>query len=108
MKKSTLLLLFISISCCINAQIGVGTTSPNSTLDVRGSISTSLRKFTTSSTATISDNVLIFTGTTASTITLPTAALITGRTYRIKNSSTTNPTPALTVATTSAQTIDGL
>lgn len=90
------------------AQVGVGTTSPNSTLDVRGSISTSYRSFTGNTAAGITDNTLVFTGTTASTVTLPSAASIAGRSYHIKNASLTGPTPVLTIATTGAQTIDGL
>ncbi|MFN8252754.1 MAG: hypothetical protein U0V75_12855 [Ferruginibacter sp.] len=90
-----------------DAQMGIGTTSPNSTLDVRGSVSTSYRAFTGATTAGSTDNLLVFTGTSATTITLPTAVGCTGRSYVIKNASTTGPTPLLTVATTSSQTIDG-
>ncbi|HTL08900.1 MAG TPA: hypothetical protein VL307_11600, partial [Chitinophagaceae bacterium] len=46
----------------LHAQIGVGTTSPNSTLDVRGSMSLNYRAFTTSNAVTASDNMLVFTG----------------------------------------------
>lgn len=88
-----------------NAQIGIGTTSPNSTLDVRGSLSTNYRAFTTS-TAAAADNMLSFTGTAAATLTLPTATTCTGRIYWIKNASSN--TSVLTIATTSSQTIDGL
>ncbi len=88
-----------------NAQIGIGTTAPNSTLDVRGSLSTNYRAFTTSTTAA-TDNLLAFTGTTAATLTLPTAATCTGRVYWVKNASSN--TSVLTIATTSAQTIDGI
>ena len=100
----------ITLMYAINAaaQIGVGTTSPNSTLDVRGSLSTNYRGFTTTTTAASTDNLLIFTGTVATTITLPTAVGCTGRNYLIKNASTTGPTPVLTIATTSSQTIDAL
>ncbi len=90
------------------AQMGIGTTSPNSTLDVRGSVATSYRSFTSATTAGTTDNLLVFTGNSATTITLPTAVGCSGRNYVIKNASTTGPTPVLTVATTSAQTIDGL
>lgn len=89
-----------------HAQMGIGTTSPNSTLDIRGSVSTSYRAFTGATTAGTTDNLLIFTGSSATTITLPTAVGCTGRSYVIKNASTTGPTPVLTVATTSSQTID--
>ena len=88
-----------------NAQIGVGTTSPNSTLDVRGSLSTNYRAFTTATTAA-TDNMLAFTGTSATTLTLPTATTCTGRVYWVKNASSN--TSVLTIATTSSQTIDGL
>jgi hypothetical protein len=108
MKISYLSLLLLSCTVHSFAQVGVGTTTPNSTLDVRGSLAIGYRTFTASSSALITDNVLVFTGTTAATITLPTAASIAGRSYQVKNASLTGPTPALTVATTSAQTIDGL
>lgn len=108
MKKSILTLLVSMFVICSYAQIGIGTTTPNSTLDVRGSISTSYRAFTTNTTATATDNLLVFTGTSAATLTLPTAVGCDGRTYMIKNASTTGPLPVLTIATTSSQTIDGV
>ncbi|MEO6316284.1 MAG: tail fiber domain-containing protein [Chitinophagaceae bacterium] len=89
-----------------NAQIGVGTTTPNSTLDVRGSLSLNYRGFTTSNGITATDNMLVFTGTAAATLTLPDATLCIGRAYWIKN--TSSNVSLLTVATTSSQTIDGL
>ncbi len=102
--------LFILCICgsAVCAQVGIGTTTPNSTLDIRGSVSTGYRNFTAGTTAGITDNVLVFTGTTASTLTLPTAVSIAGRAYRIKNASLTGPTPVVTIATTASQTIDGL
>ncbi|MHA4845990.1 hypothetical protein ACX0G7_17570 [Flavitalea antarctica] len=108
MKIPIISLILLSCTAQSYAQVGVGTTTPNSTLDVRGSISTGYRTFTSNSSALITDNVLVFTGTTAATLTLPTAASIAGRSYQIKNASLTGPTPAVTVATTSGQTIDGL
>jgi Chaperone of endosialidase len=107
MKK---LLAVVLLVICIQAkaQIGIGTTSPNSTLDVRGSLSTNLRIFTANTSAATTDHILVFTGSTAVTLTLPTAVSISGRSYQIKNASLTGPTPALTIATTSSQTIDGL
>lgn len=91
----------------VSAQVGIGTTTPNSMLDVRGSLSTNFRSFSSAITAASTDNTLVFTGTTNTTVTLPTAVSIAGRVYWIKNASATIPTPVLTVATTSAQTIDG-
>src|SRR3954463_6845279 len=108
MKTCFALLLFCISGSAALAQVGVGTTTPNSTLDVRGSLSTNYRAFTTSTAATITDNILVFTGTTAATLTLPTAASIAGRSYRIKNASLTGPAPVVTIATTASQTIDGL
>jgi len=107
MKKSILTILAAMLAMLSYAQLGIGTTSPNSTLDVRGSISTSYRAFTANTTATASDNLLVFTGSSAATLTLPTAVGCEGRTYMVKNASTTGPTPVLTIATTSSQTIDG-
>ncbi len=89
-----------------NAQIGVGTTTPNSTLDVRGSLSLNYRSFTASNAVTATDNMLVFTGTSAATLTLPDATACIGRAYWIKNVSSN--TSLLTIATTSSQTIDGI
>lgn len=88
-----------------NAQIGVGTTTPNSTLDVRGSLSTGYRAFSASTSAATADNMLVFTGTSAATLTLPDATTCAGRTYWIK--STSSNASVLTVGTTASQTIDG-
>lgn len=106
MKNLSLATAFLLISASAFSQVGVGTTTPNSTLDVRGSMAVNYRAFTTSTSAGASDNTLVFTGTSAATLTLPDAATITGRYYWIKNASS-NSSP-LTIATTSSQTIDGL
>ncbi|MGC4101986.1 beta strand repeat-containing protein [Ferruginibacter sp.] len=107
MKKQFFTLLACLFAIGGFAQVGVGTTTPNSTLDVRGSIATSYRAFTGNTSAGATDNLLVFTGTSAATVTLPTAVGCDGRSYMIKNASTTGPTPVLTIATTSSQTIDG-
>ncbi|MFM2362005.1 MAG: hypothetical protein RLZZ316_907, partial [Bacteroidota bacterium] len=88
-----------------HAQLGVGTTSPNSMLDVRGSFAANYRTVTGTTTIASTDNTVVFTGTSAATLTLPTAIGIDGRVYWIKNASTTSPTPTLTISTTSSQTI---
>ncbi len=106
MKTIVATLVFICATYSLRAQIGVGTTSPNSTLDVRGSLSNAISTFTANTTAGASDNMLVFTGTSATTLTLPTAAGITGREYWIKNASSNSS--VLTIATNSSQTIDGL
>ena len=106
MIKTLYLTAFTLISTVSFSQVGIGTTSPNSTLDVRGSLSTGLRTFSTATTAAITDNNLVFTGTSPAVLTLPDATSCTGRGYWIKNTSSNSST--LTIATTSAQSIDGL
>jgi hypothetical protein len=106
--KRLLTIILLTLTVCAKAQIGIGTTTPNSTLDVRGALSLNFRVFTGISTPISStDNTVIFTGTLASTATLPDATTCIGRIYRIQNASITIPEPILTIATTAAQTIDG-
>jgi hypothetical protein len=106
MKKTILLFFLACFAIGAYSQVGIGTTSPNSTLDVRGSLSVNTSTFTSSVAVSSTDHIMIFTGTTAATATLPTAVGCTGRIYYFKNASTTVPTPVLTVATSSSQTID--
>jgi len=106
MKKTVLLLILIPFTTLVYSQIGIGTTSPNSTLDVRGSLSVNTNTFSGNITASSTDHVLIFTGSSAATATLPTAVGCTGRMYYFKNGSSTVPTPVLTVAASSSQMID--
>jgi hypothetical protein len=107
MKKSLFTIMASLLAVFTYAQVGVGTTSPNSTLDVRGSVATNYRAFTVNTSAASTDNLLVFTGSSAATLTLPTAVGCDGRNYMIKNASTAGTTPVLTIATTSSQTIDG-
>jgi Chaperone of endosialidase/Head domain of trimeric autotransporter adhesin len=105
MKRSlTIALLLLGVYA--QSQIGIGTTSPNSMLDVRGSLSLNYRAFTTAASAASTDNALVFTGTSVATLTLPDATTCAGRLYTIKNASSN--ASVLTIATTSSQTIDGL
>lgn len=106
MKSPFLLSLLCFFLLTTKAQLGVGTTVPNSTLDVRGSVSNAYRAFATSTTAATTDNMLVFTGTAVATLTLPNATTCQGRYYWVKNTSSNSST--LTIATTAAQTIDGL
>ena len=93
-----------SVRLLVNStgSVGIGTTSPNSILNVNGSLSTAYVAKTANYTATISDYAINCTANTFQ-ITLPTAVGITGRNYIIKNSGT----GVITVGTTSSQTIDG-
>ncbi len=89
------------------AQVGIGTTSPNSTLDVRGALSLNYRSFSGNTTITSTDNTIVFTGAANATAALPDASSCTGRMYRIKNASTAGIPPVLTIITASGQGIDG-
>ena len=62
---------------------------------------------TTTYSAVLNDDVILAGGTTAYTITLPTAASISGKIFTIKKTGTTIQTP-ITIATTSGQTIDAV
>lgn len=91
-----------------HAQVGIGTASPNSTLDVRGSLSTAVRTFGGPISIADNDHTLVFTGSAAATATLPDASACTGRIYCIKNFSVAIPAPVLSIATVASQKIDGL
>ena len=106
--KKTFTLVMLVLSIYAKAQIGIGTTSPNTTLDVRGSLAVNSRSFSTTSEAVLStDYTLLFTGTSACTLTLPDATAWPGRIINVKNTKT-GTVPVLTIATTASQTIDGL
>lgn len=85
-----------------NDKVGIGTASPNSKFEVNGSFAT---KYTATATGITLDGTHSVVNVTATgqTITLPTAASITGRQYTIKLTAS----GSATVATTSSQTIDG-
>jgi len=107
MKTLTFLPLTLLLSVAVSAQVGIGTTTPNSMLDVRGSFSMNFRSFTSNTTVGENDHTLVFTGTSDVTITLPDASLCIGRQYLIKNASAVGVTPSVTLATSGMQRIDG-
>lgn len=84
--------------------VGIGTITPTSSVQINGSFAAGYVAKTANYTLTISDRLVNCTANSF-TITLPTAVGITGREYIIKNTGTAT---TITIATTSAQTIDGL
>ncbi|MEJ7627137.1 MAG: hypothetical protein WKF35_09750 [Ferruginibacter sp.] len=82
--KTCITILILLVAASVQGQMGIGTTTPTSTLDIRGSLALNYRAFTASNTAASTDNTLMFTGTAAATLTLPDAATCTGREYIIK------------------------
>jgi hypothetical protein len=108
MKKPIIVLACFLIAISSSAQVGIGTTTPNSTLDVQGSLAAKTTISTSTNYALASEHIFIYTGNDAATVTLPDASTITGRMYTIKNGSASGTTPPLTVNTTSTQTIDGI
>lgn len=107
MKNRIILLALLIVSLPVFAQVGIGTTTPNSTLDVRGALSLNFRTFTGDISITETDNTLLFKGTADATVILPSAATCIGRSYHIKNGSTTDPLPVVAVTTVNDETIDG-
>lgn len=81
--------------------VGINATTPNSTLQITGSVSYSYIAKTAIYTIGANDHVINCTANTF-TVTLPTAVGITGRVYIIKNSGA----GTITLATTSSQNID--
>lgn len=81
--------------------VGIGTTTPTSPLHVAGPIATAYVAKTSTYTVTATDSIIDCTSGTF-TVTLPTAASVTGRRYTVKNSGA----GTITLATTSSQTID--
>lgn len=97
---------FLLTSFVGNAQVGIGTTTPNSTFEVNGSNGQTITTVTASTTLNATHSIVVCNnGSTAITITLPTAVGITGRIYTIKR--TNSSTALVTIATTSSQYIDG-
>lgn len=84
-----------------DGKVGIGITTPNSTLHVNGSVATAYRAITALRTLDATDHTIDCTANSF-TVTLPTAVNIAGREYEIKNSGT----GTITLATTSSQTID--
>lgn len=109
MKKSWIIYgLLVMWTLPVHSQVGIGTVTPASSLEVAGGMAVSIRSFTTNTTATFSDYVLVYTGSTAVSVTMPDATTCSGRIYWIKNAGTGTPAPVMTINTVSSQTIDGV
>lgn len=95
MRKYISILLFGAVT--LHAQVGINTTTPNSTLAVNGSLRAGYKEVATTSYAiTATDHYITYNGTDATTFTLPAigtgATSYTGRIYKIKNISNSNLT----------------
>lgn len=89
MKKHLALLSTFILTISLNAQVGINTTNPNSTLDIKGSLQIDYKEITTDITLGINDYYVTYNGTKDAIITLPTIGKginsFSGRIYRIKN-----------------------
>lgn len=95
MKKYISIFLFGALT--LNAQVGINTSTPNSTLAVNGSLRAGYKEVTTTTYAiTATDHYITYNGTGNTTFTLPVigsgTSSYTGRIYKIKNISTSNLT----------------
>ena len=91
-----------------NNEVGIGTTSPNSTLHVAGSVTTAIVAKTANYTATVSDYTILCDTTGGGfTITLPAANTCTGRIYVIKKVIGNSGANNVTIDGNGAETIDG-
>jgi len=72
------------ISMTQNGELGIGTTTPKSTLEILGSLGFIAQSITTSTTLSSNTLILVDTSSANVTLTMPTAASSTGRIYQIK------------------------
>ncbi|AYZ13738.1 hypothetical protein EGY05_18115 [Chryseobacterium arthrosphaerae] len=108
MKKKMLFtaLLAGSMSTLINAQVGVNTPNPGSTLTVNGSFAANYKTVTASGTVGAGDYYIAYNGSANGTLTLPAAingaGNFAGRTYHFKNTGTAK----LTIVSNGSELID--
>ncbi len=110
MKKLNLLLFIAFLAAnTVSAQsgnIGVATTTPNSKLQVDGSLAIGYRTVDSSTTLSVNDYALEFKGVTSDSVKLPDATACKGRMYMVKNT-TTYAGNVARIVTSLGQTIDG-
>ncbi|MFN1215704.1 hypothetical protein ACKW6Q_01845 [Chryseobacterium kwangjuense] len=97
MKIKNFIASFLLLSLFFNAQVGIKTSTPNSTLAVAGSLGADYKQISTTTYAiTATDHYLTYNGTGNATFTLPVIGTgttsYTGRIYKIKNISTSGIT----------------
>ena len=109
MKSHTITttVLIVLFSLPTFAQIGINTVTPHSSLHVKGSLANSYQSFTGDITASGNNSVLVFTGSSAATVSLPAAAGCKGRHYMVKNMAVLTPAP-LRLLPATGETIEGL
>ena len=91
-----------------SGNVGIGTTSPTSTFSVTGSHTVSFRSGSGAYTVLSTDHVIINTGGSTPTWTLPAASGCSGRVYRLINDGTTSVTLSQAVTTASGTTSTSL
>lgn len=101
--KKFILIPFLLMTILVQAQVGVGTNTPKSTLDINGSISNKVNTITASTLLDISNAVVLCNNTVPITVTLPSASSIDGRLYTIKRVNTAS----VLISPLAGQTIDG-
>jgi hypothetical protein len=85
-----------------SGNVGVGTSSPTSTLSVGGSLTLAVRNGNTAYTLTSADHIVIHNGSSPRTWTLPAANTCTGRVYKLVNIGTGSAAITLSQSVTTA------
>jgi Protein of unknown function (DUF1566) len=102
-RKHLLAAIILLNTVITNAQVGIATNSPTSTLDVNGSFGTKITTVTVGTTLGTGDAIVLCNSNISFPVTLPSAIGIPGRIYTVKNTGVA----AVSIETTSQQTIDG-
>jgi hypothetical protein len=94
-----------------NGNVGIGTATPNATLQVNGSISNTVQSFSSTSTTTLDNNNFFYQYTSASgslTLNLPApSAALVGREYQVWNATTGSGVVTIGVTANGPNTVNG-